>query len=77
MARKTSSRRGNNTKTRRRDNDKKRGGKNMSEDVNDKDKDCKSHEPDCQCYLRKGIFLPPDLMDDVDEIGQKQDAQKS
>jgi hypothetical protein len=43
----------------------------MSESVNIKD----MHEPDCQCFLKKGTFLPPDLHDS-DEIGQTQDAKQ-
>lgn len=77
MARKTSSRRGSaktsKVGTRTPGSDKKRGGKNMSESVNDEDKDFESHEPDCQCYLRKCIFLPPGF-DAID--GQEQDAKQ-
>lgn len=78
MARKTSSRQSTrNTKSSKTGTiksgniDKKRGGKSMSESVNIKD----MHEPDCQCFLKKGTFLPPDLHDS-DEIGQTQDAKQ-
>lgn len=78
MARKTSSRQSTrNTKSSKTGTiksgniDKKRGGKRMSESVNIKD----MHEPDCQCFLKKGTFLPPDLHDS-DEIGQTQDAKQ-
>lgn len=77
MARKTSSHRRSNNKIpkRPRDEKKKRGkegdGDTLSKVVND----CKGHEPDCQCYLRKGIFLPPGL--DEEEIVVQGSEQKS
>jgi hypothetical protein len=75
MARKTSSRRRDRTSKGSGDGDKKRGGNYKKETMNEIMKDCETHEPDCQCYLRKGIFLPPGV-NDPGVINQQDTKQK-
>lgn len=88
MARKTSSQRkskngGSNSKSRipkrSRNVTQKGGGSSDNDGSSDvMVEDCSAHEPDCQCFLRKGIFLPPGVAEqDEMEHGQEQDNQKS
>lgn len=38
--------------------------------------DCNGHEVDCECYLRKGIFLPPGVNEE-EETNELDERQKS
>ena len=71
MTRKTSSRHSKVPK-RPRDKTKKRGKEN-GDTLTAGSKDCKGHEPDCQCYLRRGVFLPPGVEPDAVDLQDSRD----